>query len=439
MGKKMKKKKSDPMASVGAPGYAIYSGYLQTKEKDRRLRGTTKYVTYRDILANTSIVSAGVRYFVNLVAKASWTVQPADDSPEAAEMAQRVEVIIGGIRTPWARIVRRTAMGRFYGFSVQEWTMRRGEDGYLVYDDIAPRPQATIERWDVDPDGTVQGMVQRVPQTQMDVYLPRGKTIYYVDDTLDDSPEGLGLFRHLVKLADKLSQLELLEAWGYERDLRGTPVGRAPLVELEKMVKSGKITRAQADALVEPLNQWIEGALRGKGTSLLLDSATYRAGGDNESPSSIYQFDLDLLQGEGGPHEALAAAIERINREMARILGVEQLLLGADSKGSHALAQDKTQSFGLLVDSTLREIRELYERDFLSPLWELNGWDQALKPSFQTSQAQYRDVEQLSRALKDMATAGAPLMPDDPAINEVRDLLGLSAAPEEDMLAEEME
>jgi phage gp29-like protein len=165
----------------------------------------------------------------------------------------------------------------------------------------------------------------------------------------------------------------------------------------------------------------------------MLDSAPYRASGENQSPASTYQWDVELLRGDNGPHDSVAAAIERLNREMARILGVEQLLLGSDSKGSHALAQDKTQSFGLLVDSTLREIRELYERDFLDPLWELNGWDKKLKPKFQTSQAQYRDVTDITTALKDMATAGAPLSLDDPTINEVRDLLGLSAAPDTDL------
>lgn len=423
-----------PTETIGSPGFAIHGGWLQSHEKDSRLSGQQRYTTYGEILANTAIISAGVRYFVNLVAKASWVVQPADDTPEAQAVADRIEQIMHGMNTPWARVVRRTAMGRFYGFSIQEWTMRQA-DGGLVYKDIEPRPQRTITRWDTDESGAVQGMIQTSPQTQEDIYLPRGKTIYYVDDTLDDSPEGLGLFRHLVGLASKLERLELLESWGYERDLRGTPIGRGPLSELREMVRSGKLTKTQADDILSPVRTWVSNALRGKDTALMLDSAPYRASGENQSPASTYQWDVELLRGDNGPHEAVAAAIERLNREMARILGVEQLLLGSDSRGSHALAQDKTQSFGLLVDSTLREIRELYERDFLDPLFELNGWDPALKPKFQTSQAQYRDTTDITTALKDMAAAGAPMSMDDPAINEVRDLLGLSKAPkmEEDL------
>jgi len=427
-----------PNETVGAPGFAVYSGYLVSHEKDARLSGAEKYVSFSDMLANTAIVAAGVRYFVNLVAKAKWNVQPPDDSGEAEKMAELIEKIMHGMTTPWHRVVRRSAMSRFYGFSIQEWTMREPEEwedfdgARLVYRDIEPRPQRTIERWDTDPSGTVLGVVQVSPQTQLDIYLPRGKLIYIVDDTLDDNPEGVGLFRHIIKSAKKLERYEILEGWGFERDLRGTPIARGPLTEIQKLVSKGDLTQAQALALRAPLETWISNALKGKDTALFLDSAPYRGTGEQQTPSIAKQWDIELLQGSGGPHTEIAAAIERLNREMARVLGVEQLLLGSDSAGSFALSRDKTQSFGLLVDATLREIRETYEKDFLDPLFELNGWDKRLKPTFQTSQAQYRDIGDITTALKDMAAAGAPLPVNDPAINEVRDLLGLSEQEEQD-------
>ena len=47
-------------------------------------------------------------------------------------------------------------------------------------------------------------------------------------------------------------------------------------------------------------------------------------------------------------------------------------------------------------------------------------------PTLKTSKIQFRDVETITRSLKDMANAGAILDPNDPAISEVRDELGLS-------------
>lgn len=421
-----------PFQSIGAPGTAIFGGFIVEAEKDPRLTGKEKYTTYANMLANTSIVAAGVRFFLNLIAKAQWKVEPADDSEQAEEIAELVKDAMHDMTTPWHRVVRRAAMFRFYGFSIQEWTAKRREDGVIAFQDIEPRPQKTIERWDTDESGTVLGVIQRSPQTQRELYLPRGKLVYLVDDSLDDSPEGLGLFRHLAKRAVTLDRYEILEGWGFERDLRGVPVGRGPLAAMAEKVTAGTLTAAQVTALRAPIETFLRNALKGKDTALFLDSATYRATGEQQTPSNVPQWSVELLQGGTNSQPDMAKAIERINREMARVLGVEHLLLGSDSAGSFALSKDKTQSFGLIVTGTLQEIKETMESDFVGPMFDLNGWDRKLMPTFKVEQIQYRDIEQVTTALKDMATAGATLMPDDPAINEVRDLLGLSHQPELD-------
>lgn len=421
-----------PTAAVGAPGTAIFGGYIVTNEKDRRLVGLEKYRTFSNVLANTSIVAAGVRFFLNLVSRAGWKVIPADDSEEAETIAELIEEIRNDMVTPWHRIVRRAAMFRFYGFSIQEWTAKKREDGAVGLLDVESRPQRTIERWDTDRTGTVLGCLQTDPQTQQELYLPRGKIVYLVDDSLDDSPEGVGLFRHLVAKAATLERYELLEGWGFERDLRGVPIGRGPLSELQKLVESGNLTQEQVTELRAPIETFVRNALKGKETGLVLDSAVWRGSGEQQTPISEKQWSIELLQGGTTSQPDMAKAIERLNREMARVLGVEQLLLGSDSTGSFALSRDKTQSFGLTVSSTLQEISEAFTRDLIGPLMDLNGWDRKLMPYFQVEQIQYRDIEQVTTALRDMATAGATLMPNDPAINEVRAILGLSPAPEMD-------
>ncbi len=425
-------KNPSPMVAVGAPGTAIYGGYIVTNEKDRRLVGLEKYRTFSNVLANTSIVAAGVRFFLNLVSRAGWKVIPADDSEEALRIAELIEDIRNDMVTPWHRIVRRAAMFRFYGFSIQEWTAKKREDGSIGLLDVESRPQRTIERWDTDRTGTVLGCLQTDPQTQQELYLPRGKLVYLVDDSLDDSPEGVGLFRHLVAKAATLERYEILEAWGFERDLRGVPIGRGPLTELQKMVDSGTLTQDQVNDLRAPIETFVRNALKGKETGLVLDSAVWRGSGEQQTPIAEKQWSIELLQGGTTSQPEMAKAIERLNREMARVLGVEQLLLGSDSTGSFALSRDKTQSFGLTVSSTLQEISEAFTRDLIGPLMDLNGFSRELMPYFQVEQIQYRDIEQVTTALRDMATAGATLMPNDPAINEVRAILGLSPAPELD-------
>ena len=213
---RMLRKPAKPMSWDGAPGFSIYGGLVDTKERDKQLAShDERHRTYGSLLRNTSIVAASVRYYLNLVAKSEWSFEPseADTTGEYAEKLE--EILTSDPRTPWHRIVRRSAMYRFYGFSVQEWRAKRREDGTITFADIRPRPQATIERWDVDEEGEVIGMVQTRPQDRQYLYIPRSKALYIVDDSLDDSPEGLGLFRHMVSPAERLSRYEQLEGFGY--------------------------------------------------------------------------------------------------------------------------------------------------------------------------------------------------------------------------------
>lgn len=424
-----------PFKGVGAPGTAVYGGFVIENEKDPRVAGVRKYRTYSDVIANVAIVGAAIRLFLTLVAKADWHVQPADESKEAQKYADLVEDMMQDMVTPWHRIVRRAALFRFYGFSLQEWTAKRRDDGNIGLLDIAPRAQFSIFRWDVDAHGTVDGVVQLSPQTQAQIYLPRQKLVYMVDDSLNDSPEGLGILRHIVKAADKLMRFELLESWGYESDIRGIPLVRLPLTDWEDAILNASDDGLTAQSVAANKQVWldmIEKHARNPSSGIIIDSKTYQSTDEGNTPSAIKKQDIELLRGEQGPHQEIHAAIERLTEEIARVLGAEHLLVGGSSKGSHAMVTDKTQSFGEMVDSTLVELRAGFKQDILRPLWRLNGWNDAMIPSFVTDNLQYRNVTDVTTALLQLAQAGSPMGPGDPAVNKVRSLLGLPDAPEID-------
>ena len=82
-----------PGKTVGAPGTAIYGGYIQEQEKNPAISSREeRYRTYSELMANTSIVAAGTRYFLNLVAKADWSFTPSEGDPDGkyAEMAEEI-------------------------------------------------------------------------------------------------------------------------------------------------------------------------------------------------------------------------------------------------------------------------------------------------------------------------------------------------------------
>ncbi len=415
-----------PTATAGVRGVQVTGGFLDEGELNKDLTGRKRYKTYSDLLANVSIVAASTRYFLNLIAKAKWKFEPAEADTDGrfADLAE--QMLTEDPDTPWHRIVRRAAMYRFYGFSIQEWTARRGDDNILTFRDIEPRPQVTIWRWDVDDRGKVDGVVQQNPNTFEEIYLPRRKIVYMVDDTLSDTPDGLGIFRHLAQPGQRLKRFEQLEGFGFETDLRGVPIGRGPFTQLAKMEEEGEISKAERSKLERPLRDFIQKHIKTPSLGLLLDSMTYTSEDEAATPSNTPQWDIELLQGENTTQEQIADTINRVNHEMARIMGTEGLLLGGDKVGSLALSRDKSHNLFLVVDGTLLEIGQQFDRDLLDLAWMLNGWPEEMKPTMNHESVQFKDIEQIAAALRDMANAGAILDDDDPAIGEVRDLLGLS-------------
>jgi hypothetical protein len=419
---------ASPLATVGVSGTPVFSGWVQTREERADLAGERRYKTYSDMLANVSIVAAGARYVLNLISRPQWTLDPPP-LPGAEELATDIESMMYGheaTATSWQRIVRRASLYRFYGFSIQEWTAKRREDGLIGMADVNVRPQSTIERWDVDERGNVYGMVQRSPVDGRAIYLDRWKMIYLVDDALSDSPEGLGILRQIAEPVRRLNRYLQLEGWGFETDLRGIPIGRAPIAALQELVDAGTISPAARDAALAGMNKFLQGHVRNPNLGMLLDSITYDSKDDARRPSGERKWDVELLTSDSSAQPEILRAIDRMNREIARIIGVERLLLGENGVGSFAMAKDTTQNLAIQVDSTNEELREAFQKDFLGPIFRLNGWDPRLTPELKVDRLAMRDAEQVASTLLKMAQAGAVLSPEDPAISQVRDLLGLA-------------
>lgn len=420
------------------------AGTFDEPDRELNLVGTRRFDEFDRMVRDVAIVGAGVRLFLNLISNAVWTVNPPEDLNEtetkaAQEFADQAYDDLFSMTTSWSSIVRKTAAFRLQGFSIQEWTAAKKEDGRIGFLDVEHRPQRTIVRWLRDEGGTVEGVVQRVPGRQ-DVTLPRSKIVYAVDDTLSDSPEGVGLFRHMAKTSARLEMFLQLEEVGFTTDLRGIPIARAPLGELrQEVMDSGppgsearNLAEARRTGLLAPLRNFLDKHVRNEKTGMLLSSDTYQSvsADKTNTPSNVPKWAIELLNGESQSFEAMANAVNRMNQELARILGVEHLLLGADGGGSLALARSKVGTFYLTVTSTLLDLLEIYDRDLLTPWAELNGVPEELRPQMGVNEISDRDIEQVLDALAKLAQAGAPMMPDDPAVGEIYDLLGLTRPPE---------
>ena len=424
----LKLPKGAPMQELGVGGSKVWGGYVVEDELNSALQGRTKYKTFSDLIANVNIIAASVRMFLGMVSGAEWKVEPSDPEDQASvDMAEEVdELLFEKMETNWHRVVRRLAMYKFYGFSVSEWTAKKMDDGRIGMKSIRPRPQITIERWFLDPHGEVLGVAQTDPQTGREYALPRAKLVYLVDDAISDDPMGLGLFRHVAESATRLRRYLQLEGYGYEADMRGIPVGRAPLAELDNLVKSKQMSKQKAQELLDGMSTFLSEHIKNPGLGLMVDSTPYRNTGEQRNVSPSPQWDVSLLDGGTYGSEHLHEAIVRTQREIARVFGTEFMMLGENSSGSRSLSNDKTSLFGMIVDDALTTIRDQMEDDVLVPLFELNGWEQDLKPTLKFDTQVFRDPAELTAALRDLAQGGVQFDRQDESVQEILDLLGLS-------------
>lgn len=429
----MGRRTAAPTKIAGGPETIIYSGYISPREKNPKLYGREKFRTYNQNLANISIVAAGVRYFLNIVSKAKWAVEdPTEASTDQKTKSGLILEMMHDMDVPWHRVVRRQAMYRFFGFAIQEWIAKRRDDGLVGIKSVEIRPQSTIERWDRDEYGMLQGAVQRIPQNSSEVYLAMSKVIYSVEDQFTDSPEGQGSFRGIVEVCDRLKKFHDLELLGYETDLRGIPIGRAPISDSLAQEKAGSIAAGATDKLLKPLNDFIHNHVRNRDTGVMLDSTPYFAKGETGTVGgNSRKWDLDLLTAASSSTGEIASAIQRLTHEIALVLGVDHLLTGTDGTGSLALSKDKTDNFLLNVNSLLQDLSEDFTKQWLKPIWMLNGWDEYEMPVFKVEEINNRSAENISTMLRDISAAGADIRGHDELVKEFFNMIGLTP-PERD-------
>src|SRR5688572_4471940 len=426
-----RRKKPSPTKMEGTDGVYAFGGHLITFERDEKLRGRELYNTFGNMITNTVIVGASVRYFQNLVGGTSWTVTPREDA--GADGQRAADIVTAGLieaqleTMPWFTVVRKAALYRYYGFSAHEWKLRRRDDGMMVFADIQHRPQYTVELWDIPPEGgRFTGFVQRAYGVAEQKYVWRDQMFYCVDNNLNDNPDGLGLLRHVAEHCRRLSLYEAYEGYGYQSDLRGMPIGRVPGSEMRS--KAANKPAGWVEQQEAAVQQLIRNHFKNVGASqgIVLDSDVYRDISGNPT-SSIPKWAIELIKSESNGLADINTVIERLNREIARVLGMEFLLLGGDGKGSLALSRDKTSMFASVLEATLSELAAFANHDLVYPLLRYNGLDpEKVAPKVMADPIATERVEAAVAALVGLAQAGAVLQPDDPAINQIRARLHLA-------------
>ncbi|MDQ1446798.1 MAG: hypothetical protein QOI20_3262 [Acidimicrobiaceae bacterium] len=437
-----KPKVPPPTKPAGSDGQYAPSGYIigNFGERNPALQGAQKWVTQDNTIANCITVAAAIRVRNALTYSAKWTVEPNKRGGKNAErMADIVRegVVEARLDRPWKAVVRKAVFGStFRGFSLYEPIIRRRSDGAIILRDLQHRPQWTIARWDKPNEQEAWRGVEQQTKTAR-YYIPRERLLYSVNDGIGDSPDGIGLLRHLAEHARRVERYEQLEGWGFETDLRGIPVGGAPLKALEAEAMANGITeadgiRAYVDAQTKFFRDILEKHIKNPELSVLLDSSVYEfTSADGGKIGSVARkWIFDVVKGNSTGQAEVRKAIDSINREMLRVMGAEWLFMG-DGEGARSVHEDKTAMFGLILNGDLDDFGDCATRDVARPITLLNGGDPDTDtPTIKAEPIPTQSIEAAARTLLLLAQAGAPLQPGDEAPNIVRGRADLPPQPE---------
>ncbi len=343
----------------------------------------------------------------------------------------------GQLSTPWRQSVRRQLLKKFRGFSLAEMTIRRRSDGMIVAADLLDRPQWTIYRWNKPDEQSAWLGVEQLTRTGRTFYIERERLLYSAENTLSPTPDGVGLLR---MLAEPVRVLELYQQWegiGFQTDLRGIPLARAPIAKLREQAKTaGAKTEVEIQAYIQGQARFLLDFLlnhnKRADQGVLLDSQTFTSKDAAQSPSAIAEWAFDLIKGASSGMPEIGTAIGRITRDIARVMCAEWLLLGGeDSGGAYSMHEDKTAMFGLIVNSSLQDVADDATRDCAARLVALNGLDpETCTPRLVPEPIATGAVADACRSLMMMFQAG--LNPRDPAINILRGRMDLPPAPDID-------
>lgn len=415
-------------SAPGTDGVVCYSGYVQSGDPSR-LSDSQKWLDYSNAFMRPPVAIAALLRSALLLG-AQWTLTENESGGKAArkglDVVQR-GLLEARLPKPWPEVVAKASMQWFNGFSLHATALARRKDGLVAYTDIAHRPAHTIERWarasEFEP---FTAAIQRSKQSGAEIPIPLADAFYLVNDTLGDGPTGVGVLRLVlerIRRADNYEKLEGVEAFA---SMGGMPVPRAPLEEIagategDTSAKQSAINSATAE-LRRVAGERIKTPERQP--YMLLDSATYK--GADQSISAIKKWDLEIVKGELQGLPEIRKIISDIDLDIARMLGVEFVLVGGgDTAGSFGMHESKISMFAATLSAELVKIGQCATDQLARRLCAANGLDpDEACPTLVAAPIAMEDVEKTARTLGLLNMAG--LKPNHPAKIQMFERMGL--------------
>ena len=420
------KASSTDFLEVGSSGLHQMGGVVR-EEFLRQLQGRQAYATYREMADNDPVIGAMLQAIEMLIRGVDWSVEPSDPNNEqAVKEAEFISQCMTDMSDSWADTLSSICSFLVYGFSYHEivYKYRKGytndprtrskfADGRIAWRKLPARSQETIIRWNLDPQGGIQGAYQLDTYSGLgEVYIPIEKALLFRTTSKFNNPQGRSILRNAFVSWYYKRRIQEIEAIGIERDLAGMPVALVP-----PQLLSNSATASEAAAL-EAIKQIVRNIKRDEQEGIVFPLA-YDP--DTKQPA----YDLKLLSSGGKRQFDTDAIVGRYDQRITMSVLADFLLLGHEKVGSQALSVSKIELFVKSLDAYLSEISEVFNQHAIPRLMRLNGVSEELSPTLTYQTPKNIDLNAISQFVIALAQAGAPLFPDESLENYLRDLAGL--------------
>lgn len=387
------------ISEIGDSGTYIYNGQIESPDPNRDLVGEKGIDTFNKMRLSDGSVRAAYLACILPILSANWRVDPADDTPEALEIAEQVDADLHDMTRSFDEFLRESLLHLVFGHYVFEIVYELKPDGHVGLRKLAPRLPKSIIGWKTE-DG--EDGITQLKTDGTTTSIPIEKLLVFINEREGDNWLGTSLLRAAYKPWYMKETLEKIDAIAHERQGVGIPRIKptqgmtVQKGDKESAIKSAKALRANAEGyLYVPPGYDIEYMdMKGSTTREPLKSAEY------------HRFEIFL--------SVLASF----------------LTLGATDSGSRALSQDLSEFFEMSINHVAKVGIAAPINKYLIPrLVDMNHSVDAY-PTLTYDGIGSVDFAAITESLERMSRTGT-FTPDLDVENALRRAMGLPLAPED--------
>lgn len=400
------------MGEIGRTGLRHSAGIIQ-EEFLPALRGSKGVSVYGEMRDNDPIVNAVMLAIESQLLGLAYPITPYSEDAEDKQKAEWVEGALDDMSSTWDEVKSEAISFLQYGWSYLElcYKLRQGEDGdpesqhddgFLGWRKMPIRSQDTLDHWEIDEDGGIQGMHQGAGDVMRGgartTLIPIEKAWLLRTHSRKNNPEGRSILRSAYRPWYYKRRIEEFRAVGIERDLVGVPHFEVPARVLDPAATGLELAVREA-------YQQIGENLRNNEQTYLMTPLSYDAQGNPE-------YVTKLLSSPGTKMIDTNPVIEYYSREIAQSVLADVIIMGHEKVGTQSLAGTKDDMFTLALQSWANDIASGFNRHVLPKLFRLNGWSTTRMPKMEAGEVGTINLKDFGAFIKDLAGAGYPLFPD---------------------------